>query len=371
MSSIQPNNATPLEKNFEETGKARLDMVNSAVPSIRTAKHVTRPPSFLPFLVYEFGLGQLTPYVPNIYNLLDEGVRWQRLRGTYAGVAKGLSFLSLTATVIPAWSGREWWNSAQLNFNTLPENDSPLLNRIEGITELSLPKRSDFRRGVHVYDAQPLECDGSCLDHSLLEFESGTRIRQDGALWSFGRVTEIEHVLTEEEGNAIGNWLAPTEEDGIKWTDMTYPWVTAAFLWASNPAAQRRSLLASWFADKRLFATLRDSNGDIIGHRACRAVWPVNEAVNGVYSFAGKSYRPDNGGQSVYIEALTEFDQVTAIIAASVELTVGASLADGVPLGRSWLAVEELIGGTPIAVAKVNLPLRHTVREQIKFHMRF
>lgn len=179
----------------------------AAVPYITTMKD-NPPPAALPFLVYEFGLGMLTPYVANLYDLLDgRGIQWLRVRGTYEAIDRGLTFLGIAGTMEPAWHGRVWWNSSQLRFDALPANDSPLLARVEGITRLSLPFRSDLRRGVFDYDIPPAEADGTLLDGSLIEEESGIRLVDDGTIWSFGRSVEFEHTLTQAEGEAIGNWI--------------------------------------------------------------------------------------------------------------------------------------------------------------------
>jgi len=373
MASLLPNSSDLFERALEASYADRWDTLAAAVNAIRTAKLVNPPPSFLPYLVYEYGLGELTPYVPNLYQLVvnREGVNWQRIRGTPAAVAKGLGWIGYTTAIEEAWSERRYWNSFQLRFPDLPANDAPDLERIEGITKLSVPLRSQLRRGVHQYDAGALVVDWSRLDDSLLERESGVAVTAAGTLWSFGRTTEIDHLLTEAEGVALGNWIAPPETDGLKWVDMTYPWVTATFKWADSPATQRRALMAAWFDGRVIYATLRRDDGTVIGHRRCRAGRPVLAQYRGSYSFGGVTYQPKPGGIALYIEAMTDFGNAAGITAASVELTIGGELADGIPPGRLWLQPDDLAGGVAIAAAPVSIPLRTTVRDQFKFMVRF
>jgi len=373
MGTLLPNSSGLFERAIEVSYAQRWETLAGAVAAIRTAKLVSPPPSFLPFLVYEYGLGELTPYVPNLYTLIvgREGVNWQRLRGTPASVKKGLGWIGYTATMEDAWHGRAYWNSTQLRFPTLPAADHPDLERIEGITALSIPKRSNLRRGVFQYDAGAVELDGARIEESLLERESGVAVTSAGTLWSFGRMTSVDHLLTEAEGTSIGNWIVPPEETGLKWAEMTYAWQTATFSWAENAATQRRSLMAAWFAGQVIYATLKAGNGSVIGHRRCRAVQPVNLKVGGVYEFAGATYQPTAGGTSVYIEAMTDFEDADGITAESIELTIGAALVEGVPPGRLWLTDSELSGGHPIAFTPSSLPLRATVREQLQFLVRF
>ncbi len=370
-SSLIPTASDLYEHAIETSLAERWDALGAGVDAIARAKHITRPPSFLPYLVYEYGLGELTPYVPNLYNLLDEGIAWQRVRGTPNAVARGLGWIGYAAAIEDAWHGRNYWNSYQLRFTTLPGSDDPDLERIEGIATLSVPKRSQLRRGVFQYDAGALIGDGSRLDDSLLERESGIAITEAGTLWSFGRTTEIEHTLTEAEGVAIGNWIEIPAEGGLPWVEMTYPWVTATFPWAATAATARKALMSAWFETHPLYLTLRDSDGLVIGHRRCRASRPVILQFAGAYTVAGSSYQPIAGGTIAYIEAMTDFGDAADVVAAAIQLTVGASPADGIPPGRLWLEKNDLIGGSAIAVTPVSIPLRATVRDQFKILMRF
>lgn len=314
----------------------------------------------------------LTPYVGNIYELLDgRGRRWMQVRGTFSAIERGLALLGITATAEPAWHGRSWWNSGQLRFSALPANDTPLLDRIEGITRLSLPMRSDLRRGVFQYDVGPVIANTARLNASMLDRESGIRLKEGGTLWSFGRTREIEHTLTEAEGLAIGNWIEPPEDGGIPWTSMTYPWVTADFPWAASPDAQRRSLMAAWFGARTFYARLKDAAGSVIGYRRCKACRPVSVTVGGRYTVAGQSWSPSPSGQQVYIEAMTDLGDANGVEARSVALMSGVSLAAGVKPGRAWLQPDQVTAGIAFAETAIAIPLRTTVREQFKFLVRF
>lgn len=370
MTSIIPDNSRPYEKAIEASHSERWSRLNDAVPSITTAKD-NPPPSFLPFLVWEFGLGVLTPYVDNLYNFIQDGIRWQRVRGTFAAVRRGLAFLGLTAAVEPAWHGRTWWNSSQLRFNQLPSNDAPLLERVEGITKLSLPLRSDLRRGVIEYDIPPVEVDGTLLDGSLLDEESGIRMPNGSAIWSFGRTAELDVLLSEAEGIEIGNWIDIPAEGGIPWASMNYPWATASFPWAANAESQRRSLLAGWFTGRRMYAVFRDEDDQVIGYRRVRVARAMSPQFQGLYSFAGQAYAAVNGGQVAYIEAMTDFADADGVVARSVALATSLTMEAGVPPGKLWLTPEDVATTTEFAKRNVTLPLRRTVRERVKFLVRF
>src|SRR5690606_6080629 len=126
MQSLLPSTSGLFERAFEEAWYQRWPMLETGADAIKGAKF-NPPPSFLPFLVYEYGLGELTPYVPNLYTLIvgREGVDWQRIRGTPDAVYKGLGWIGYSAVLEDAWHGRVYWNSTQLRFDGLPAQDFP------------------------------------------------------------------------------------------------------------------------------------------------------------------------------------------------------------------------------------------------------
>ncbi|WP_375651289.1 phage tail protein, partial [Bartonella sp. OT172YNZD] len=143
LSSLLPPNSSLFERCFAEA-MAFDPHVKTALEEIPRAKFITRPPSWLPFLIDEYGLQELSPYFSNLYDLIDQGLAWQRLRGSLAAIEMGLQWLEISARFQPAWTERAWWNSFQLDFDQLPERKS--LEAIEAITDLSKSLRSDFRR---------------------------------------------------------------------------------------------------------------------------------------------------------------------------------------------------------------------------------
>ncbi|WP_375618779.1 MULTISPECIES: phage tail protein [unclassified Bartonella] len=367
VGSLLPSHATEFEKRLADACNFHQD-VDGAVLGISRAKLITRPPRFLPWLIEEYGLGELTPYVPNLYDLIDQGLAWQRIRGSVMAIEMGLRWLEITARFIPAWSGRAWWNSFQLYFDSLPKQSS--LEAIEAITDLSKSLRSDFRRGVAGYDVQALEANMSRLDHSMLDFESGVRLTAGDTLFSFGRTTEIKHTLTKEEGKLIGNWIDDFDEE-LSWNQIDYPWDLANFPWCSVKKHERDILMAEWFSNRTLYLVLRDANNALIGYRRCNIVQPIEQAIEGAYSHCGNRFNPSPTGTMLFLAARTDFEDVEDKQAASVSLLVHGSLAEQTPPGKLWLGFGELRGGVEILKTPVNIPLRADVREQFKILLRF
>ncbi|EJF74385.1 hypothetical protein MCO_01163 [Bartonella sp. DB5-6] len=367
VGSLLPTNATEFEKRLADACDFHQD-VDGSVLGISRSKLITRPPRFLPWLIEEYGLGELTPYVPNLYDLIDQGLAWQRIRGSLAAIEMGLAWLGVTARFQPAWTGRVWWNSFQLYFDQLPERKS--LEAIEAITDLSKSLRSDFRRGVMGYDVQAVECNMSRLDDSLLEYESGVSLIAGNTLFSFGRTTEIERVLTREEGILIGNWMDGGDEE-LSFDQIDYPWDMANFPWCSVKKHERDMLMAEWFRSRTLYLVLRDTQDGVIGYRRCYAVAPVEQALNGVYSHCGGRFQPSPMGTALLVAARTDFRDVDGKQAAFVSVLVHASPKQDIPFGKLWCEPDELNGGVEILKTPINIPLRADVREQFKILLRF
>lgn len=374
--ALLPGSSTALEREVAAV-TAEAPAIAAAVGNLARLKRSIRLPDVLPFLHFEYGLRKLAPYLSSPYQLITEGRAWTEERGTAPAVDRGLAWLQLSADIEENLPERRFWNGFQLLLEQLPGNDAPLLERIEGVTTLSAPERSKFRRAVHGYDVRAAEADHSRLDGAMLDWSSGvkatagTRNFPEAATWSFGREHEIEHLLTEDEGTSIGNWIEPVDpEDVLAWEDMTYPWETATFAWDAGADAQRRALLAAWFLSAPIYLTL-SAAGQPIGHRRCRAVHTVAASSAGAYFFDGTVWEPSPGAGRLYVEALTDFEDADGVTADACALIIGADLATGVPAGRRWLQPAQLVGGSPIAVTSLSVPLRRTVRERFKFMLRF
>lgn len=366
--NIVPPTSSPRVKTVD-LATAIDPRVMAGVEIIRNVKN-RRLPSFLPYLIWEYGLTNIEQYLANPYVLLDEGRLWQIERDTHAAVERALGWLEYTADIVEAPKRRSWWNSFQLNLSSLPAVDDPDLEAIEAVTNLSTPYRSDFRRGVSGYDVGAIEADWSRLDYSLLDRESGVRLHDGGPLWSFGRVHEVDHLLTEAEGTAIGNWVDPGA-DGLTWDSAVVAWENASFPWETDGLVARKQIMALSFLNKSAHVVLRDSGGSVIGYRRAICIRACTQQSGGPYKFAGLPYMPSANPSTTIIEARTDFGNAAGRDVASLSLLINGELAEGIPPGRDWIEPEDISGGTEIAVAPVSFTARQTVREHIKFRLRF
>ena len=125
------------------------------------------PENSIPFLVYEYGLEPVLPYLGNdAARALIDGRDWQRLRGTGgheddpdtpAAVRIGLGWISYGASVDADPDG-SWWDLFQVGLDRVPDADQFYneLVRIIGITRLSKEAHSDLIRIYSGHDIRHL-----------------------------------------------------------------------------------------------------------------------------------------------------------------------------------------------------------------------
>ena len=94
---LLPANATPLEQalSLSTDALSRLALPADAIRQFKTDP--TDP--LLPWLIWEYGLGELLPYLPEPRQAIAEGILWQRLRGTPAALSTALSWIGMSASV--------------------------------------------------------------------------------------------------------------------------------------------------------------------------------------------------------------------------------------------------------------------------------
>ena len=85
---LLPSNATPLEQALS-LATDPLTRLTLSAHAVRDFKAKPSDP-LLPWLIWEYGLGELLPYLPEPRRAIAEGILWQRLRGTPAALATAL-----------------------------------------------------------------------------------------------------------------------------------------------------------------------------------------------------------------------------------------------------------------------------------------
>lgn len=184
---LLPPNATALERSLSLSTDllTRLGHQTEALAGFKTDPS----DSLLPWLIWEYGLGELLPYLPDPRRAIAEGIRWQRLRGTPAALTTALSWIGATATVEQETPGIHF---AEFQFDPgqVLDDDALIANLIV-IARLSAPARSRLSRIYHGWDLRRLVLDESRLGEALLSDHSGVFWRDGQTKLSFGRVRKF------------------------------------------------------------------------------------------------------------------------------------------------------------------------------------
>lgn len=365
--TLLPNNATPYELAISDTTDDFVNLVDR-FNGVRTAT-LNPPPQFLPFLVWQYGLGELSPYLPNLYDLIAQGIQWQRLRGTPAAILLGLSWLGYSGELEEAPARRRRWATFQWHLDRVRDNDLPDLARIDGIVALSPPLRSKFVRSYNGYDVRACETSYSRTSESLTSDDSGVYLPNVGAKWSFGRQYDRDATLSESELTDLGVWIEPVPTSGL-WVDDHSLWVDDHFLWAIPGVISRLRSMANDIAEQTAYIRFTDASNQVIGYSraVARAVAPspTGEYVMGATKWTPRTDTPS----AVFMTARTGFGDGAGQTATHIAPFFGATRAVGVKPGKLWLEPDELTGGVAVASYAVSIPLGLTVREFTRFLLR-
>lgn len=170
IETLLPPNATPQERALEQAMLPGED-VRAGIELIRTAKE-NPPDDWLYFLIWEFGLEELLPYLPDPRVALERGLVWQRIRGTPNSMRLAHSWLGLTAGIEEETPGGAHWFEYQLALDHVPLPEE--LRNIVGLARLSQPVRSRLSRIYHGLDYRRGRWDQfSWSDGSLYCADSG------------------------------------------------------------------------------------------------------------------------------------------------------------------------------------------------------
>jgi hypothetical protein len=368
-SAVLPSNATEWEKAVADTGAtplARLEQIDAI-----TGTKISQPPAdMLPWLVHEYGLGELTPFLTNLYDLIQEGVRWQRIRGTHKAVETALGWLDYTAEIEEEPVRRRRWHLFQLGLDRHRDEYADL-DKIEGVTTLSVPARSHFWRGYSFYDVRAVEGDYSKTDDTIWDDWSGVRIRTGGTKWSFGRPHDIQHTLTEEELTPLGLWSDPLSISNT-WESVEGTWETEGLTWDTASPTQRLISIYGGLAAKGGYVQFKDSDDNVIGCRRFKTASGIRQSSSGDIEFDGDKYiRSKDAPEMFYIEALTAFDQANGKTATKASIVFDAYPTDITKPGLAWVGPGQMSGDQNIVAADsaVDIEFATTIREQVRFFL--
>ncbi len=144
----------------------------------------------LPWLIEEYGLGEVLSWVKDKKKAVSEGVKFQRLRGTPASLKIALKWANIEdISIIEEPPGKHFFE-LQVGIKDVP-NDF-FVDTVVELAKLSLPARSRLMRIFNNhYNIQRFILDESPFG-SILSDYSGIQVEKDGPVLSFGRKNSFE-----------------------------------------------------------------------------------------------------------------------------------------------------------------------------------
>lgn len=161
--SLLPPNATPFMRAME--GAPAFGSTFAAIETMVGAKF-DPPDSWLPYLLYEYGLGELLPYLDDPRRAIREGVLWQRARGTPAALKTAFGWRGFgSATIEESAPGRRFYEfQVDPGKIAIGGENADLV----GLAALSAPVRSRLVRLYHGLDRREFRLSESRLSHGDL-----------------------------------------------------------------------------------------------------------------------------------------------------------------------------------------------------------
>lgn len=177
---LLPPNATKQEK-------ALVDAIDYKVDPSRIRGFKLNPKDeILPWIIEEYGLGEILHWAKDKRKAVEEGIKFQRLRGTPASLKIALKWANIEdITIIEEPPGKHFFE-LQIGIKDVP-NDF-FVDAVVELAKLSLPVRSRLMRIFNDhYNIGRFILDESFFG-SLLSDYSGVKIEKDDPVLSFGRV---------------------------------------------------------------------------------------------------------------------------------------------------------------------------------------
>nr|VFK12769.1 MAG: Phage tail protein (Tail_P2_I) [Candidatus Kentron sp. LFY] len=193
MVSLLPPNATGEEHAIEKAMRVSME-IEAAISLLPGIKLDNPPDALLPWLVWEYGLTEVAPYIGDYQKVIREGLIWQRNRGTVDALERALGWIDVRPTIEEEEPDSIRWADLQFDpgrFITFRE-----LPAVLALTRLSIPARSKLSRIYHNYDVRRIVLDKSRFGDFLSDY-SGVSI--DGVVISFGQ----GHATLASRGDTI------------------------------------------------------------------------------------------------------------------------------------------------------------------------
>ena len=169
--SLLPTNSSPLLKKLTALNNPEIDH------AIVELYRVKSDPSdhLLLWLIWEYGLESVLPYSQDLRSIIQEGLIWQRVRGTPKSLQMACDWLGLADTQVEESKPGRYFYEYQLNTTAIPGDQT--IKKLIKLSKMSTPVRSRLSRVFYGLDIRVLELSGEKSTHQFggyLSDHSGT-----------------------------------------------------------------------------------------------------------------------------------------------------------------------------------------------------
>ncbi|MCY7295104.1 phage tail protein [Alteromonas sp. a30] len=178
-SALLPPNASRLQRDVLSANQID-NALNLGIDTLAELKHAP-PDAFLDWLIWEYGLDEISPYLMDKRQAITNGLLWQRIRGTPESLKVGLSWIDFDNATLEEFGPGVNSHRFMLESGRIPQSAEIL--DIIGISSLSAPVANRLWRVWHDYDIRALKLSQHRLGDALLSDASG--VRHQGVKWSF------------------------------------------------------------------------------------------------------------------------------------------------------------------------------------------
>lgn len=346
---LLPHNASKLELATSETLDflPALGPIADEVAGFRFERPLNT--TFAPWLIAEYGLGDIQRFFETIEDAIDAGLPWQRILGTPAALSASFDWIGYgDIQVVDQFVGRRKWNRYQIEMGLVPETELPLLLDAEFLADLSDPARSVFFRGFEGYDVRALQWSGKRWGNAIWGDASGVRIADGTVKWSHG----LDHTGTIAIGKDVRDDLGISQAVGpaLKWGE--FPWNAPGVSWEG--IADVRQFLLFMLRKMPVYVAFLDGD-DIIGFRRPFAVRDITDHGDGGTVF------------SIEIECRTAFGDGAGRTATEVALAFDCQSTDPNKPGKQWLTEDD--ANYDLAKFVRGFPIDTTMRQTVRHHV--
>jgi P2-related tail formation protein len=190
--TLLPPHATDLERAFEQATGLTARIPSQAYDA--SLKLDAYEP-FIPWLIWEYGLGEILPYLTDPQRAIQEGIQWQRARGTPAALRIAFGWRGLDGVSVFQEEPGRHFSAFQIDTGAVPPITD--VDDLIALARLSAPIRSRLSRIYHDYDMRRFKLDDTRLGDGLLSDYSGVWHADGKTRLSFGRTFKAETPIPE------------------------------------------------------------------------------------------------------------------------------------------------------------------------------